>query len=164
MRVERIETVFLFSSEIGDNGAIVHLGASGRHSHNRSERNCTADFFRVEDEVPSVAIVADSASNEFSAVEGRATAYGDDKFDVFSLAEFDCFAKSFDFRVRLDAPEFDDFVAFEGSDNLVVDAIAFDTATAESEHYFGRARELFFDFGDRAFTKDEFSWVLKFEV
>ena len=148
LRVERVETIFLFSCEIGDNGAVVHFGASGRHSHNRSKRDCASDFFRVEYEIPSVAIVADSAGDEFGAIESRATTYGDDEFYFFSLAEFDGTAKSFYFRVRFDAPEFDDFVAFEGSDNLVVDAIAFDTATAESEHYFGRARELFFDFGN----------------
>ena len=76
----------------------------------------------------------------------------------------DGLADGLDRRVGLDAPEFDPVTAFEGLDDLVVNAVAAHAAAAEGNHDLLVGRDQFAESGDLSFAENQFRRIVINEI
>ena len=125
---------------VGDDGAGIHFGASAGHGEDASDgRYLLVGVGLVPLQpvlVPEVAFAEGGCRDGFGVVAYAAAAESEDEVDVVAARDADSFAQLLECGVAHHAGVFDDGLASlaeDGSD-LVVDAVALDTAAAVVEH------------------------------
>ena len=80
------------------------------------------------------------------------------------LAQRNGLAQGLDRGVRFDTPELDEIASLERPDDLIVDAVAFDAAAAESNHDALIGGNEFRQAGDLALAENQFGGIVVDEV
>ena len=158
-RVVAVEREFLLRFMARDHRAVVHFRSRRRHREHRPEGN---GFIRLpfQDDLPRVAVIKQPCSDQLRTVDDRPAAHGKQELRAVLTPQCDGLADGLDRRIGLDAPEFDPVTAFEGLDDLVVNAVTAHAATAEGNHNLLAGRNQLCELSDLPFAENQFRRIV----
>ena len=153
-------------SVICNNRSAIHFGTCAHHCQHRTNGNELLPgqrivLFQIKP-VPGIAVIVCGCADSLGVVNGRASAHGKNEINIILAHKFHTLIEFFHRRIGHNTAVFDNFLSLLLQDfhNLIVNAIAFDAASAITEHYGGTlVFQLIGKEFQRIIAKIKFCWI-----